>query len=306
MSVDEQQAAPGTAEPSAKVIRSFYSHHKTASTWGRMIVSDAAAALRWKLRPIMGPHHWEGYDTPGAMVADVRPDLLVVTDPTPERLAGLPPTVGFHVIRDPRDIVVSSYFSHMNSHPTKFWNLEWSELIPHREALKSMDKDAGLLKEMDFSGWMIDTMATWDYHQPGMLEVKMEDFTADPLGWWTKIFDHMGMLETDTERQFASNARVTWNLSIRLDQPKALAKMREKLHLPKVPLDRLPRGYVARTVDRYSFEHLAGGRSVGENDENSHYRKGVAGDWRNHLNDEHLAYFKERFGDLVEQLGYEW
>lgn len=296
----------GTGSTGTKVMRSFYSHHKTASTWGRMIIVDASSALRYNLRAIMSPPHWAGYDSPGAMVRDVQPDMLVVTDPKPELMAQLPPTLGFHVIRDPRDVVVSSYFSHMNSHPTKFWNVEWAELIPHREELKRLDHDAGLMKEMDFSGWMIDTMGTWDYHQPGMLEVKMEEFTRDPYGWWIRIFTHMDMLEPADDRAFAAMARLTWNLAVRLETPKPLHLVREKLHLPKVPLARLPRAYVDQTLARYSFENLAGGRTVGETDENSHYRRGVAGDWRNHLNARHLAYFKERFGDMVEQLGYEW
>jgi hypothetical protein len=270
-----------------------------------MIVTEACSALRWTVRPIMAPPHWEGYPTPGAMVRDVQPDMLIVTDPTDERKAGLPPTLGFHLIRDPRDIVVSSYFSHMNSHPTKFWNLEWPELVPHREALRSADHDAGLMKEMDFSGWMIDTMATWDYHQPGMLEVRMEDLTADPVTWWARIFTHMDMLQAEGDRAFALKARMTWNLAARLEQPKTLWWVREKLRVPKVPLHRLPRRFLDETLERHSFAKLAGGRSVGETDENSHYRRGVAGDWRNHLNANHLAYFKERFGDLVEKLGYD-
>jgi hypothetical protein len=306
MTIDEKPATKAEAPGTGKVIRSFYSHHKTASTWGRMIVAEACSALRWTMRPIMAAPHWEGYPTPGAMVRDVQPDMLIVTDPTDERKAELPPTLGFHLIRDPRDIVVSSYFSHMNSHPTKFWNLEWPELVPHREALRTVDHDAGLMKEIDFSGWMIDTMATWDYNQPGMLEVKMEDLTADPLAGWTRIFEHMDMLEPEGDRAFASTARMTWNLSIRLEKPKSVSWVREKLHLPKIRLSRLPRRFLDDTLERHSFSSLAGGRSIGETDVNSHYRRGVAGDWRNHLNDKHLAYFKERFGDLVETLGYEW
>lgn len=32
-----------------------------------------------------------------------------------------------------------------------------------------------------------------------------------------------------------------------------------------------------------SFEHLTGGRNKGDEDRNSHFRKGVTGDWRNHF-----------------------
>jgi hypothetical protein len=58
-------------------------------------------------------------------------------------------------------------------------------------------------------------------------------------------------------------------------------------------------------LDRFSFQRLAGGRRPGEEDPASHYRRGVAGDWRNHLTPRHLVAFRERFGDLPERLGYE-
>ena len=34
-----------------------------------------------------------------------------------------------------RDVLVSSYFSHRNSHPVSFAGVEWPELVPHRERL---------------------------------------------------------------------------------------------------------------------------------------------------------------------------
>lgn len=35
-----------------------------------------------------------------------------------------------------------------------------------------------------------------------------------------------------------------------------------------------------------------------------HIRKAAVGDWRNHLNDQHLAIFRETHGDLIKSLGY--
>jgi hypothetical protein len=53
------------------------------------------------------------------------------------------------------------------------------------------------------------------------------------------------------------------------------------------------------------FAAKAKGRRAGEENVQSHYRKGVAGDWINHFTPEHVEAFKERFGDLVQRLGYE-
>ena len=55
----------------------------------------------------------------------------------------------------------------------------------------------------------------------------------------------------------------------------------------------------------HSFETLSGGRKPGQEDVNAHYRKGVAGDWRNHLTGQRLDHFHAVTGDLVTLLGYE-
>ncbi len=56
----------------------------------------------------------------------------------------------------------------------------------------------------------------------------------------------------------------------------------------------------------HSFESMSGGRKPGQEDANAHYRKGIAGDWQNHLTGQRLAYFRATTGDLVTRLGYAW
>jgi len=62
---------------------------------------------------------------------------------------------------------------------------------------------------------------------------------------------------------------------------------------------------VEHCVDSASFEKLSRGRERGEEDPSSFYRKGVAGDWRNHFTAEDSRSFKEEAGELLIQLGYE-
>ncbi len=52
------------------------------------------------------------------------------------------------------------------------------------------------------------------------------------------------------------------------------------------------------------FEARAG-RKRGQEDLGSHERKGVAGDWKNHFTDTVAKAFKNRFGELLVQAGYE-
>jgi hypothetical protein len=56
----------------------------------------------------------------------------------------------------------------------------------------------------------------------------------------------------------------------------------------------------------HSFAILSGGRQPGEQDVTSHYRKGVAGDWRHCFTAAHVDKLKAITNDLVTLTGYEW
>ena len=53
-----------------------------------------------------------------------------------------------------------------------------------------------------------------------------------------------------------------------------------------------------------SFERLSRGRSRGEEDRASHFRKGVVGDWRTTFDDAAERAFEAEAGDLLRALGY--
>jgi hypothetical protein len=62
---------------------------------------------------------------------------------------------------------------------------------------------------------------------------------------------------------------------------------------------------VEHCVSSASFERLSRGRRRGQEDPSSFYRKGVAGDWRNHFSEVDRRVFKEEAGELLIRLGYE-
>ena len=66
----------------------------------------------------------------------------------------------------------------------------------------------------------------------------------------------------------------------------------------------MPAAAFARVYDRHRFQKLTGGRDPGTEDPHDHYRKGVAGDWRNHFDAGLCTYFREATGDLLAVLGY--
>ncbi len=57
-------------------------------------------------------------------------------------------------------------------------------------------------------------------------------------------------------------------------------------------------------VDRHRFEKKTG-RKPGEEDASQFNRKGIAGDWANHLTDHHRKAFQEMAGEALVELGYE-
>jgi hypothetical protein len=71
-------------------------------------------------------------------------------------------------------------------------------------------------------------------------------------------------------------------------------------------------GLLEQIVRRNRFERLSAGgkfwrsaRAEGQEKTDSHFRKGIVGDWRNHFEDEHKKRFKEVAGQLLIDLGYE-
>lgn len=61
---------------------------------------------------------------------------------------------------------------------------------------------------------------------------------------------------------------------------------------------------IAQCIDNGSFVKLSGGRPRGQEDRDSFFRRGVAGDWRNHLTPEMNAAFCQAAGPAMSRTGY--
>ncbi|GIV61826.1 MAG: hypothetical protein KatS3mg044_0692 [Rhodothermaceae bacterium] len=294
---DEEPLGPGS-EAGERPLYVFFGHHKCATGWIDSILRETCFHLGWRFRIVHRPLDFARYGSLRGFVKRHRPDMLAYTNANLRYVRGLPPFRGFHVVRDPRDVVVSAYFSHLYSHPTD----NWPELAAHRRRLQAVSKEEGLMMELAFSRQFLEDMATWDYEQPNVLELKLEDISVRPEAMFWQIYSFLGLIDP-AEPDLV--ARVRMQLNVLNQRGRRFTPFHMPLSPFRFPMERLPAPYVERIVQRKSFKRLAGGRKPGEENVRSHYRKGQPGDWRNHFGPEHIAYFREHYQGLLEKLGYE-
>ncbi|MFT5424390.1 MAG: hypothetical protein ACI89L_002185 [Phycisphaerales bacterium] len=89
----------------------YFGHHKCGTNWMRSILKDTARALGLGYE-VRGGRADDFTGEPGA--GTVRLYVNPLAECTPESIAE--PGRGFHLIRDPRDVLVSQYWSWKNSH----------------------------------------------------------------------------------------------------------------------------------------------------------------------------------------------
>jgi hypothetical protein len=194
-------------------------------------------------------------------------------------ISQLPPFRGSHLIRDPRDMVISGYFYHLwTAEP---WvHIPMKKLLAHKDPhwpyfsesefgdktyqqyLKSMDQEEGILTEIRRSaGYSLKHMAEWDYANPDFIEIKYENLMTDWENEFTRVFAHFGFNEQAI----------------------------------KISLE---------VADKLSFKNVSK-RRVGQVKEKSHLRSGRPGQWKDVFTASHKQKIKELFGSQLIQLGYE-
>lgn len=108
---------------------------------------------------------------------------------------------GSHIIRDPRDLIVSAYFYHLKTQ--EIWcakpnahNTDLPPNVSYQAHLRSLTQEEGLFYEMTHvSGAMIEHMANWDYQNPAFLELKYEQVIGNEEQTFQQLFEWYGLGE---------------------------------------------------------------------------------------------------------------
>jgi hypothetical protein len=187
------------------------SHHKAGIIWFSGIFGKLAKNFNWKFNVRnLNPNTdlWMSYDVP-------LPKL--------DR-----PYVGSHMIRDPRDIIVSGYFYHIWCNES--WCLAPNKKyggISYQEFLKSISKEEGIIAEIRNCGFVFGNMLKWDYNNPNILEIKYEDIILNQEAGFRRIFEKYGFVGDQIEDAL----KFAMSMSFTRRSGRPLGAVKEKSHL---------------------------------------------------------------------------
>jgi hypothetical protein len=181
-------------------------HHKVGTVWFRHVLT--AVARHYGLRRHAGPQSGLGPE-----------DGIFLEDHSRIDPSALRPFRGSHMIRDPRDVVVSAYFYHLRT--TEPWAQEPQEEyggLGYRAYLQQFGRHEGLLAEIRRSApTVIADMTRWDYEDPRFLELRYEDLIADERTGFNRLFEFYGF----TPWAVATSVKIALGFSLRNPRKKS-------------------------------------------------------------------------------------
>jgi hypothetical protein len=163
-------------------------HHKVGTVWFQRVLSTVAGFYGLRFTEVPA-----SYDRPPgspAFGSDI--DIVLyhrANDFRPEE-DGARPYRGSHLIRDPRDVVVSGYHYHRRT--DEAWVHEPKERfggLSYQAFLHSVNEHDGLMAEIDrCARSSVAEMDTWSYSRPEILELRYEDAVRDEEETFTRLF----------------------------------------------------------------------------------------------------------------------
>lgn len=154
----------------------FLTHHKCASTLLHAWVAETA---RLNGLSFFTSHRGDHGPSPGH-------DISLLTNAVFAKIAdGLGAGPAVHVIRNPLSITVSAYHSHLATHD----DAGWPELAAQRAILREVSQAEGMMRTIAFcedpafyaaTPGPFAQLASWNFDDPRIATVRMEDFGDDP------------------------------------------------------------------------------------------------------------------------------
>ena len=187
-------AAPGSAAgrfsaPDHLIVH--FSHHKAGTVWVQRVLKHLAARLGWRFQ--------------SCRQDELRADSdIFMQENSRVDLARLPRYRGSHIIRDPRDMVVSGYFYHLWCEEP--WCLQPRDRFDgnsYQAALNSVSRARGIEMEIENCRSTFERMAGWNYHDPQLLEIRFEDLLDDQYAVFRAVFEHYGLSASQVEAGLA-------------------------------------------------------------------------------------------------------
>lgn len=198
------------------------------------------------------------------------------------------------LLRDPRDQVISNLF-HLRRDTTNAWHTTFLELTDEQAILA-----------------LIEGLPGGDGKPPLRSVTEAFDISLSWKRCQVLSTEHR-FAKSGAERAVSSHAMV--NIAfVRYEDLICDTQATFQHVLEHVGIQVSPRAkpLIHAISQRNRFERMSVGRrfwkaarQAGQQDPNSHFRKGIIGDWRNYFSPQHIERFKAVAGDLLIQLNYE-
>ncbi len=231
----------------------YFGHHKCATHWIRHFLLGLSKRREMNYLVYRGNNRTNDFDSK----REATFHLYVNSDPVTTQYMRQG-SLGFHLIRDPRDVLISTYWSWRNTHP--LIGLLTADM---RHELKESGLEDGI-RQVLYTCVFFTQVRNWKLGtNPNILDVRYEELVDDEFQQFKRIVE---FLQIDVDRET-----------------------------------------LTAIVENCSFSKLAKGRKRGEENVDSHYRKGISGDWKNYFgaDSEVKEEIYSHIGDLIDNLGYE-
>lgn len=161
-------------------------HHKAMTTYFHAVLKALALALNIPFERVANAN----LPKPGTQ--------MFLSMQSKQDLAQIGPYRGVHIMRDPRDMIVSGYHYHKWTYETWVHRLDENG-ESYQQKLNRLDRREGLFLEIDhFIFFYRDVLTAWNLDDPDLLEVSYEALMGSgKRAKYDEIFTHLGFRNTE-------------------------------------------------------------------------------------------------------------